>query len=128
MILVVDASAVAAMLFEEPEADTIRAHIRDESVIAPQLIDYELANICWKRVRRHPATQTESLAMLATVGLVSMTRVVVPPSEAARLAIRTGLTAYDAAYLWLAWSRDAELITLDRRLARVNAELRELPE
>lgn len=128
MTLVVDASAVAAMLFEEPEAETIRAHIRDESVIAPQLIDYELANICWKRVRRHPATQAESLAMLATVALVSMTRVVVPPSEAARLAIRTGLTAYDAAYLWLAWSRDAELITLDRRLARVNAELRELPE
>jgi predicted nucleic acid-binding protein len=128
MILVVDASAVGAMLFEEPEASTIRAHIRGETVLAPQLIDYELANICWRRVRRQPETQLETLAMLAAVASVSMTRVVVPPAEAATLAIRTGLSAYDAAYLWLAMAQDAELVTLDRRLSRINAQLRELPE
>lgn len=32
------------------------------------------------------------------------------------LAKRTGLTAYDASYLWLAQQLDAELITLDRQL------------
>lgn len=128
MILVVDASAVGAMLFEEPEADTIRAHVRGETVLAPQLIDYELANICWKKVRRQPEAQVETLAMLAAVALVSMTRVKVPPADVAALAIRTGLSAYDASYLWLAMAQDAELITLDKRLARINAQLRELPE
>ena len=34
------------------------------------------------------------------------------------LAIATGLTAYDASYLWLAHQLGAELITLDRQLAR----------
>ena len=85
MILVVDASAVGAMLFEEPEADTIRAHIRGETVLAPQLIDYELANICWKKVRRQPEAKVATLAMLAAVALVSMTRVRVPPAEVASL-------------------------------------------
>ncbi len=127
MILVVDASAVGAMLFEEPEADTIRAHIRGETVLAPQLIDYELANICWKRVRRQPETEVATLAMLAAVALVSMTRVKVPPAEVASLAIRTGLTAYDAAYLWLAIAQDAELITLDRGSHASTRQLRELP-
>ena len=52
MILVVDASAAAAMAFGEPEGATIAAHLRDETVIAPALIDYELVNTCWKKIRR----------------------------------------------------------------------------
>jgi predicted nucleic acid-binding protein len=35
-----------------------------------------------------------------------------------RLAIETGLTAYDASYLWLARYLPAELVTLDRQLIR----------
>ena len=34
-----------------------------------------------------------------------------------QLAKETGLTAYDASYLWLARTLDADLVTLDRRLA-----------
>lgn len=33
------------------------------------------------------------------------------------LAEATGLTAYDASYLWVAHSMGAELVTLDRKLA-----------
>ena len=33
------------------------------------------------------------------------------------LALQTGLTPYDASYLWLARDLAIELITLDRRLA-----------
>jgi predicted nucleic acid-binding protein len=125
MTLVVDASAIAAVLFAEPEGETIRAHVRDESLLAPQLIDYELANICWKRIRRQPGTQVEMLSMLTGVDALAIKRVMVPASEVVELAVRTGLTAYDASYLWLAMSRDLELVTLDNQLARVNQALRE---
>ena len=125
MTLVVDASAIAAVLFAEEDGATIRAHVRGESLLAPQLIDYELANICWKRIRRAPGSQLEMLSMLAGVDTLSIRRVTVPPSEVVSLAVRTGLTAYDAAYLWLAHSRDLELVTLDNQLARVNQALRE---
>jgi predicted nucleic acid-binding protein len=125
MTLVVDASAIAAVLFAEPEGETIRAHVRDESLLAPQLIDYELANICWKRIRRQPGTQVEMLSMLTGVDSLAIKRVMVPASEVVELAVRTGLTAYDASYLWLAMSRDLELVTLDHQLARVNQALRE---
>lgn len=125
MTLVVDASAVAAMLFDETEGATIRAHIRGESLMAPHLIDYELANICWKRARRTPSGQAASLTMLAALAYVKIDRVSVPATDVASLALRTGLSAYDASYLWLAMSRDLELVTLDDRLARVNQALRE---
>ena len=47
-----------------------------------------------------------------------ITRVDVPGLEVFALASRTGLTAYDASYLWLAQSRDLELVTLDALLER----------
>ena len=127
MTLVVDASAVGAVLFNEPEGATIRAHVRGDTLLAPHLIDYELANICWKRMRRSPASQAALLAMLAGLESLPLVRVPVPPAAAAALAGQTGLTAYDASYLWLAMSRDIELVTLDRQLARVNQALREPP-
>jgi len=39
------------------------------------------------------------------------------------LAGDTGLTAYDASYLWLARELHAELVTLDRRLAAAAAAI-----
>ena len=127
MTIVVDASAVGAMLFNEPEGAAIRAHVRDETLVAPELIDYELANICVKRMRRYRNEATETLTLLEGLQHVPMTRIRVPAGPVAELAARTSLSTYDAAYLWLALSRHAELVTLDRRLADINDRLREAP-
>ena len=43
----------------------------------------------------------------------------VKETDVAILASLTGLTAYDATYVWLAGWLEAELVTLDRRLASV---------
>lgn len=43
-----------------------------------------------------------------------METVEVNPDAVVALALETGLTAYDASYLWLARRLDAELVTLDR--------------
>jgi predicted nucleic acid-binding protein len=37
--------------------------------------------------------------------------------SALELAASTGLTAYDASYLWLSRQLEAELVTLDQQLA-----------
>jgi predicted nucleic acid-binding protein len=39
------------------------------------------------------------------------------PTDVALLAHATGLSAYDASYLWLAGFVGADLVTADRRLA-----------
>ena len=125
MILVVDASAIAAVLYGEAEGATIQAHVRGETMIAPHLIDYELANASLRKARRQPELAGSLLMMLARLRTLSIRRERVPPLEAAQLALQTGLSAYDASYLWLAMAHDVELVTLDRRLADVNQRLRE---
>jgi predicted nucleic acid-binding protein len=127
MLVVVDASAAAAVIFGEPEGATIAAHVRDDTLIAPPLVDYELANVCWTKVRRSPERRAELLTAFTTMKAIPITRVAVDIAEVLELALRTGLTIYDAAYLWLAMSRDVELVTLDKELARINQALRELP-
>jgi predicted nucleic acid-binding protein len=125
MPLVVDASAAAAAMFGETAGATIVAHVRGETLIAPPLIDYELANVCWKKARRNPERRLEFLTMFNTTKAMPIARVPVDITEVVDLALRTGLTINDASYLWLAMSRDVELVTLDEELARVNQALRE---
>lgn len=125
MTLVVDASTISAIVFGEAEGPTLAAHIDGESLVAPTLIDYELANIGWKKMRRHPDKHANLVAAMSRVPSLQITKVAVPLDELFALATETGLTAYDASYLWLALSRDLELVTLDDQLARVNQAMRE---
>lgn len=127
MTLVVDASAIAAMVFGEADGETIAAHIEGETLVAPTLIDYELVNTAAKKIRRQPNRQTELLASVELARRFAITRVPVSPFDALPLALETGLSGYDAAYLWLAISQDLELVTLDHKLARVNQARRERP-
>jgi predicted nucleic acid-binding protein len=114
--LVVDASAIGAIMFGEPEGPGLVEHLEGETLLAPSLLDYELTNLALKKARRQRAQASNVLVSLHAALALPITRVAVPGIDAFDLATRTGLTAYDAAYLWLARSRDLELVTLDAEL------------
>jgi len=118
MAVVVDASAIGAIMFGESEGPTLAAHLADETLIAPTLLDAELTNLALKKARKHPDQASEILISLQAALSLPVSRVAVPGLEVFALAARTGLTAYDACYLWLARARDAELVTLDKALVR----------
>ena len=115
-ITVVDASAVAAVLFDEPEAAPIAASVAGK-LVAPHLLRYELASVCTTKLIRHPARAREIQARYCL--LVELMIDYVEPEWASLpgVARRWSLSAYDAAYLQLALERDATLVTLDARLA-----------
>lgn len=103
-------------MFGEPEGPGLAVHLEGETLLAPSLLDYELTNLALKKVRRQREQASNVLVSLHAALALPITRVVVPGIDAFALATRTGLTAYDAAYLWLARSRDLELVTLDAEL------------
>lgn len=113
---VVDASALAALLFGEPEGERVAKALGRGPLFAPTLLRYEVGSVCLKKIRRHPDRRANLLAALDLLGRMEVQEVEVPPVDAAELAERADLTAYDAAYLWLARSIGAELVTLDERL------------
>lgn len=119
-IAVVDASALAAVVFKEPEGPDVLARLRSRVLVAPRLMAYELANTAALKAKAHPERVASLMKALtrALAGDVALTWSDVAYEEVADLAIRTGLTAYDASYLWLAEHMEAELVTLDKALQR----------
>jgi uncharacterized protein with PIN domain len=61
-VKVVDASAIAAVLFGEPDADAVAQRLAEAQLVAPSLLRFELANVCLTKIRKHPA-QRDSLRL-----------------------------------------------------------------
>lgn len=120
---VVDASALAAVLFGEPAGEKVTKALGRGPVFAPTLLRYEVGSVCLKKIRRHARRRADLLAGLELLPRLDIREVEVPAREATELAERAGLTVYDAAYLWLAQSIDAELVTLDERLGGAARDL-----
>lgn len=116
-LLVVDASAVAALLFVEPGADEVAERLRGADLAAPDLLAYEVANVAWTKVRRRLLTHQDASSALALFARLDLRLHAVEATDAFETAIRSGLTAYDGSYLWLARALGAPLFTLDRRVA-----------
>jgi predicted nucleic acid-binding protein len=51
---VLDASALGALVFGEPEAEDIAGRLSDTRIIAPALLWFEVANICIKKMKAYP--------------------------------------------------------------------------
>jgi predicted nucleic acid-binding protein len=114
---VVDASALAALLFDEPEGRSITARISNAALYAPEILAYELANIAWKKIRRTPSLAGPLHAALEEFSSLDVQMIPVEILAALDLALDTGLSAYDASYLLVAQNLGAELVTLDANLA-----------
>ena len=116
-VKVVDASALAAVLFGEPAAEEVASRLEGNALAAPVLIEYELGNTCWKKCRRYPKLVKALTTGLETVGELDLQLHDVDLVPVLQLAMRRNVTFYDASYLWLAQQLNAELVTLDERLA-----------
>jgi predicted nucleic acid-binding protein len=114
---IVDASAIAALAFAEPDADLVIDAIDGHRLHAPTLIEFELMNVAWKRAKKQPAATTLFLHALDLLADLRLRFRGIDHDQVVKLGLSTGLTAYDATYLWLARALHMPLVTLDRKLA-----------
>jgi predicted nucleic acid-binding protein len=120
-VRVVDASALGAVVFGEPQAEEIAGLLKGALLIAPALLPFEMASICLKKIKAHPAKRALILEAYNASGLLDLEYLEVEHQEVIALAEQTGLTTYDTAYLWLARQTGSLLVTLDAKL-RLAAE------
>lgn len=121
---VVDASAIVALLFHEVTSDEILRRVRHATLRAPSLIGFEVANACLKKIRAAPGEREKLLEAFSFLDALSITLETVDLKAAVALAEQMKLSLYDASYLWLARTLNAELVTLDEKLARADENLR----
>ncbi len=122
-VKVVDSSAVIAILFAEPDAEAVARQLKDFELAAPALLTFELGNVCATKMKRSPGDRPALMRALSGHSDLQVAEHAVDLDEVVVLAGQTGLTGYDASYLWLARHFGAELVTLDRQLGRAYAAM-----
>jgi predicted nucleic acid-binding protein len=125
--LVIDCSVVVASLFEEADAQPATQALGAHALHAPALLPFEFANVARSKSRAGaPEQRVASALRLFDELRIELHPVPVEPSHG--LAMRHGLTAYDAAYLAVAALLQAPLLTLDRKLAEAAQRVLGAPE
>ncbi|MBI4678695.1 MAG: type II toxin-antitoxin system VapC family toxin [Elusimicrobia bacterium] len=125
---VVDASIVYKWYVPERETGKALDALEEfrhgiESLAAPDLVLYELASA----LRHNPGIKPEDIESILE-NFVSLRLEIIVPSlsilkDAVRLALRHGVTVYDAVYVALARSLGCDFVTADKKLQRKLASL-----
>jgi predicted nucleic acid-binding protein len=113
---VVDASTLAAILFAEPEGIKAKVLIGEADLLAPTLLSYELASVCFKKMHRHPQLAALLRSQFSLFSTLEIRLYPIDHDEILDLAGAHGLSVYDASYLWLALKRGYDMITLDQKM------------
>lgn len=122
MTFVADASTVMCWVLEDeshPAASEAFARVRGEDVFVPTIWWFEVRNALLMNERRSRITALATADFLYLLATLPFTVDQRPDgSQLLALARRHRLTAYDAAYLELAYRMSVPLATLDGPLAR----------
>lgn len=119
--LVVDCSVLSAVLFQEESREEALRIMAGRSLHAPFLLATELASVAIKKTRGGwPEPRVRDALTLYAQQAMEFHQ---PDLQALyALARRHGLSAYDAAYLWVASLLRAPLATFDSKLAKAARE------
>lgn len=118
MDLVIDTSAIIAVLMDEPEKAAIVERIKGAELVAPRSVHWEIGNAFSAMFKRNRITLDEAKpAALAMYERMSIEFVDVDLVRSLELAEQLDMYAYDAYILACALDLDAPLLTLDKRLA-----------
>jgi predicted nucleic acid-binding protein len=118
---VIDASALAAVVFAESKLPIVEPRIVGHRLLGPHLLKSELTNVCVKKIRAQPAQRDTIVGLFSAAWGMPIGYHDIDPLEVLVLAKRLRLSAYDASYLWLAKYLGLELITLDEKLEKAAA-------
>jgi len=129
--LVLDTSVVAKWFLPEPLSDRADRILEDVRLgrlrpAAPDLIVYEFANILWQRLKKGEISRRQSDVIMKDFERlpINLAPGDVLGSRALEMAVETGCTAYDGAFIALADSLGTRLVTADRRLTARLADTR----
>lgn len=118
-MIVADASALLVALADDgPDGALARNLLRGDRLIAPELIDLEIASALRGREQAGKVGQARAVVALGSLRSLPIQRVSHLPLIDRCWELRKNLTIYDAVYVALAEVTGARLVTADARLGR----------
>jgi predicted nucleic acid-binding protein len=117
-LIVVDASVIAPALADDDEdGERARSRLQGERLTAPEVLDLEVVSVIRKAFASGALSRRRAGLALADLIDLDLERIGHRPMLARIWELHENLTPYDAAYVALAETIDATLVTADRRLS-----------
>ncbi|NQT86894.1 type II toxin-antitoxin system VapC family toxin [bacterium] len=123
MDIVIDASAILAVIVAEPERDRIVEMTDGQSLVAPGSVPWEIGNAFSSMLKQKRLGLEEAKQGLSIFESVPIRYLAVDLENALSIAHAHKLYAYDAYFLDCASRHAVPLLTLDRVLSRAAEKL-----
>jgi predicted nucleic acid-binding protein len=118
-MIVVDASVVATLVGDDGlDGERVRVRVAGERLVAPEIIDLEVVSVLRRLHSKGRVEDDRAEAAIADLQALRIQRLSHRPFLERCWELRENVTVYDAAYIAVAETLDAPLLTADQRLAR----------
>ena len=124
MEIVIDTSAILAVIGEQPEKTELVRLTRGATLVAPASVHWEVGNALSAMFKRKAIGIKEALQLLVAYGAIPIRLAEIGLRQAVELSARWNVYAYDAYVLACAINQRAPLLTLDRGLRERARELK----
>ena len=121
--ILIDTSALIAVIAYEPEKGKLIALVEGFSLIAPKSVYWEIGNAFSAMLKRGRITLRQVERALVAFNEIPVRYVDVDLHESLVVAGQHGIYAYDAYLLASAMRYKAPLLTLDRQMVRMATEM-----
>jgi len=117
MIITIDASAIIAIISNEPSKENIIKVTLNSELVAPDSIHWEIGNAFSSLLKRHLINLGQALSAIKIYDTIPIRFVKVDLEPSIKIADTFGIYAYDAYVIECAAKYRTSLLTLDHRLA-----------
>lgn len=114
--IVIDTSAIIAVIADEPEREILIEQTRGADLIAPASVHWEIGNALSAMFKRQRVSLKQALEALSIYGEIPIRYVDVELDPSLRIAEDLNIYAYDAYLIRTALKYRSPLLTLDRQL------------
>ena len=119
-----DASAIMAIILNEPNRDKIIKLTKNALLLAPEVISFEVGNALINLYLKHKITEEGLIAAYKSYTSIPMRIIDVDVEKALKIACKYRIYAYDAYYLEIATRFNLPLISFDTLMKRVGLDLK----
>jgi len=123
MEIVLDASAIMAVIVKEPERDLIIQLTQNAVMVSPNMVSYEIANALTKMMKKKIIEKERMINAFNFFKKIPIKTIEINMEKALEIAWEYKIYAYDACYLESAKRLNLPLLTFDENMIKVGKEL-----
>jgi predicted nucleic acid-binding protein len=119
MEILVDASAIMAVIVEEPNKEKVINLTKNAIVLSPNMITYEIANGLTKMMKRKIIGKENMVILYKYFKKINIKFIEIDIEKALEIAMEYNIYAYDACYLESANRLKLPLLTFDTGMQNI---------